>query len=448
MQEWFLYLLDANTQWVLIGTTLLGLASGVLGSFSLLRKQSLIGDAVAHAALPGICIAFLIIQSKSLILFLLGAAISGLIATFFIEKIIQHSRIKEDTALGLILSVFFGVGIVLLTYINQNASGNQSGLDDFIFGQAASLVGEDVRLITGVSAVLVFITFAFFKEFKLLTFDPQFAKGIGLPIGFFNNLLMTLIVCAVVIGLQAVGVVLMAAMLITPAIAARYWTDKLDKMVIIAGGIGAVSGMLGTFLSLVTKGMPTGPVIIVAATIIFIISLTCAPHRGLIAKAYRRAKLSRSIARENMLQTFYDLSEEACKESVNGYANCAFSIEDIQVKRKLSRRLIVKMASEAENKGLLYRITPESWRLTEKGLQEAHNLTLEKRLVDIYLMHEMQFPTLSIRDNHSFRMTDLPEKTYNQLRKLLKEHGREPILIAGDGPRINRSKDRGQTNGV
>ena len=191
LNELLLTLQDANTQWVLLGTILLGVASGVLGSFALLRKQSLIGDAMAHAALPGICIAFLLYGTKSIGWFLVGAAISGLLATYFIQAIINHSRIKEDTAIGLVLSVFFGFGIVLLTKIAQSENGNQSGLDDFIFGQAASLVGNDVRVISGIAIVLLVITWLLFKELKLFTFDRQFAKGIGLPTGFLNALLMT-----------------------------------------------------------------------------------------------------------------------------------------------------------------------------------------------------------------------------------------------------------------
>ena len=142
---------------------------------------------------------------------------------------------------------------MLLTYIQHNGGGNQSGLDDFIFGQAASMVAADVRLISIIALILLVITAIFYKEFKLLTFDPQFAKGIGLPAKFLNGLLLLLIVCAVVIGLQTVGVVLMAAMLITPAISARYWTDKLSYMIIISGFIGGISGVLGTLLSTIPK---------------------------------------------------------------------------------------------------------------------------------------------------------------------------------------------------
>ncbi len=283
-----LMLSDANTQWVLVGTLLLGLASGVLGSFALLRKQSLIGDAVAHAALPGICIAFLLTGERSLIVLLIGATITGLLSAYCIQYIVSSTIIKEDTAICLILSVFFGFGIVLLTKVQQLPSGNKSGLDAFIFGQAASIVGSDVKVMAGAAAILVFITAILFKEFKVITFDPEFAKGLGLPIGFLNFLFISLLVGVVVVGIQAVGVILMAALLITPAIAARYWTNSLSKMIVISGMFGAFSGVVGTMISALGQGLPTGPFIVVTATAIFVISMLFAPERGIIAKKIKQ----------------------------------------------------------------------------------------------------------------------------------------------------------------
>lgn len=295
-------LLDANTQWVLLGTLLLGISSGVLGSIALLRKQSLIGDAVAHAALPGICLVFLIVGERNLILLLIGAAISGLIATYCIQFISETSIIKEDTAIGLILSVFFGFGIVLLTKVSQTSSGNKSGLNDFIFGQAASLVGNDVRLMAGAAFVLTLITFLLFKELKVLTFDPEFAKGLGLPTKLLNIIFLTLLVAAIVIGIQAVGVILMAAMLITPAVTARYWTQSLAKMVVISGIFGALSGVIGTILSTFGEGLSTGPFIVVTATFFFFISFLFAPERGLITRAVKRALLNKKLQKELLIQ--------------------------------------------------------------------------------------------------------------------------------------------------
>ncbi|MCT2535817.1 metal ABC transporter permease [Aquibacillus koreensis] len=278
----------ANVQWVLIGSLLLGFASGVIGSFVLLKKQSLISDAMAHAALPGVCIMYIIFEIKSVPLFLVGATITSLIATHSIQAIIKHSRVKSDAAIGIIISVFFGFGIVLLTYIQQNSSGNQAGLDSFIFGQAASLVRSDVELITIGAFILVIITALFFKEFKLTTFDPQFAQGIGLPVSFLNGLLLALVVGVVVIGIQMVGVVLIAALLITPPLAARYWTENLGVMAILGGIFGALSGASGAILSTVMENLPTGPMMVLSASTIFFLSLLFGSKKGIALKAVRQ----------------------------------------------------------------------------------------------------------------------------------------------------------------
>jgi manganese/zinc/iron transport system permease protein len=436
LEELFYQLQNQNTQWVLLGTMLLGVSSGVLGSFALLRKQSLIGDAMAHAALPGVCMAFLLYGSKSLIWFLVGAAISGMIAAWLIQFIIQNSRIKEDSALGLVLSVSFGFGIVLLTFIQHNRGGNQSGLSDFIFGKAASMVGQDVQIITWIAAILLLITAVFFKEFKILTFDPQFAKGIGLPTTFFNGLLMVLIVCSVVIGLQTVGVILMAAMLITPAIAARYWTDKLGHMVVISGIIGGISGVVGTFLSTTTKGMATGPLIIVAVTSLFLISLIFAPKKGLVSIAIKRVKLRKRTSIEQLLLSFYDLTENAGGK----YAAVSFSLDEIVNKRKVTSSLISKSLNELLKKRLVAIDREKKWKLTEKGLQLSYQLSLNQRLYEMYLMHEMELAQLQFSSREDVDIEKMPSDIKERLMSLLKDHHREPMLLPKSNNGLSRKE--------
>lgn len=286
---------DPNLRWVLLATMLLGLGSGLLGSFAYLRKQSLMGDVLAHAALPGICIAFMLTGTKSLPLFLLGAAAAGLVATFGIGWITRNSRIKEDTALALVLSVFFGIGIVLLTQIQHSAKGNQSGLDKFLFGQSASMVQTDVWMMAGLSLLLIMICGLMYKEFKLLSFDPGFARGLGFPVALLDQLFMFLIVLAVVVGIQAVGVVLMAAMLITPAVSARYWTNRLGTMAVLSGIIGAVSGFIGTLVSTTANKLPSGPLTVLAATVLFLASVLFGSSKGLLGRIVYRVRAKREL---------------------------------------------------------------------------------------------------------------------------------------------------------
>jgi manganese/zinc/iron transport system permease protein len=298
---------DPNTRWVLAGCMLMGASSGVLGSFALLRRRSLIGDAVAHAALPGVCLAFLLSGSRELASLLVGAILAGLLGAGCVQAITRASRVKEDAALGIVLSVFFGFGIVLLTLIQNTPRSSQAGLDKFIFGQAASLIGRDVQVMAACAVVICVTTAALFKEFKLLCFDPEFARGLGRPTGLLDGLLLLLLVVSVVVGLQAVGVVLMAAMLITPAAAARFWTERLDRMVVLSGLFGGTAGAIGTAISTLAPRMPTGPLIVLAATAIFLVSLLFAPRRGLLARALRlaavRARVGQSMPPDPRQQT-------------------------------------------------------------------------------------------------------------------------------------------------
>ncbi|WP_078379290.1 metal ABC transporter permease [Sutcliffiella halmapala] len=423
-----LYMLrDPNVQWVLIGTILLGMASGVLGSFALLRKQSLLGDAMAHAALPGICIAFLLYGAKSMSWFLIGAAISGLIGTYCIQAIIKHSRIKEDTAIGLVLSVFFGVGIVLLTYVQHHGKGNQAGLDSFIFGQAAAIVGVDVQIISIIAFILVFITFLLFKEFKLITFDPQFAQGIGLPIKWLNGLLMTLIVGAVVIGLQAVGVILMAAMLITPAITARYWTERLDHMVVLAGFVGGLSGVIGTLLSTISRGMPTGPLIIMAVTILFLFSLFFGTKKGLVQKAIKQLKVKKQITSENILSSLYELSENSLQQT-EGKTMGNYSLETVLALRPTNVLTIQRVVKDLRQREIIQINEDKQISLTEKGLQLSHDIVLKNRLLDMYLMFESKFPVANWREG-SMDLLEGPKEVLDELQSLLNDFGRMPMAL-------------------
>ncbi|UII57121.1 metal ABC transporter permease [Cytobacillus spongiae] len=424
---------DANTQWVLLGTMLLGIASGVLGSIALLRKQSLIGDAVAHAALPGICIAFLITGEKSLIALLIGATITGLLAAYCIQFITSTSILKEDTAICLILSVFFGFGIVLLTKVSQSSSGNKSGLDDFIFGQAASLVGNDVKLMAGAAFVLIFITGLLFKELKVLTFDPAFARGLGLPTALLNFLFLSLLVAAVVIGIQAVGVILMAAMLITPSIAARYWTNSLGKMVVISGFFGALSGMIGTIVSTFGEGLATGPFIVVTATVLFFISMLFAPERGLLTKWVKRMLFNKQTRKEQVLRGLYKLSEE--KYLTSGNEHYEVPKRMILTQLGYSERNLDKLLQELIKDRFLHE-SDSGWSLSKEGILKAYELTMEQRITEICLMHRDEFNEEEKDEITDKVMKEPSDPMTKRVLQLLEQYNMTPAL----SPVINERK--------
>lgn len=291
---------DYTLRTVALGAAVIGIVAGALGSFAVLRRQSLVGDAMSHAALPGIGIAYLLTDRKDNLVLLTGAAIAGWLATLAVMGIVRGSRVKFDSALGLVLSVFFGFGLMVLTYIQRQSGASQAGLDKFLFGQAATLIQDEVRNMAIVGAIALAILLLFWKSFKLLSFDSDFAATIGYPVRVLDVVLTTLIVVAIVIGLQAVGVVLMSAMIVAPAAAARQWTNRLGIMVILAALFGALAGVTGATLSSTQTHLPTGPTIVVCVSAIVIFSLLFAPNRGLVwawfARRRQREELRRAMA--------------------------------------------------------------------------------------------------------------------------------------------------------
>jgi manganese/zinc/iron transport system permease protein len=278
-------ILSHNAQWVIVSTFILGMASGMMGCLAYWKRQSLMSDALSHAALPGVVIGFALVGVKSLPVMMAGAAISAIIAAFLIQWIRSSTRIKEDTAMGIVLSVFFGLGIMLLTIVNRMPGGNQSGLDSFIFGQAASMVRKDVYTMLLLAVLVMLVLFIGFKEWKLFLFDPDFARGLGLSGRLMNGIYLTVLVLVIITGIQVVGVILMSALLIIPAVSARYWTQSFKWMLILSALFGGGAGMVGTIISTIGKGWPTGPFIIVTSSTLFVISLVFGAQKGLLIQA-------------------------------------------------------------------------------------------------------------------------------------------------------------------
>ena len=424
--------IDANLQWVMFGSVLLGIAAATLGCFALLRGRSLMGDALAHASLPGVCLAFMFaefgraqgwfnIESKNLWLLLIGASLSGLLAAWCIAGIARHSRIKEDAAQAIILSVFFGAGIVLLTRIQHSGSGEQSGLDKFLFGQAAAMVISDVRAMCIVALILGFLSWALYKELKLLCFDPDFGRGLGLPMQRLDGLLMLMIVMAVVIGLQSVGVVLISALLIMPPAAARFWTEKLHVMVPLSAFIGACSGLLGAIFSSMAPRMPTGPLIVLAATTMFAISLIFAPERGTLARLLRHLATRRLVRRENLLRDLYEVAEE------RGDDETIISESELLQKRRIGSGVLQGTLRELQNENLIAPVD-NGWRFTEQGLEEGYRVVRRHRLWEMFLMHETSLGAQSVDRDADAVEHFLPPEAVAQLEELMRLHGREPQL--------------------
>lgn len=358
---------DYTLRTVALGSAVLGIVSGALGAYAVLRKQSLLGDAMSHAALPGIAIAFLLTGSKSSLVLILGAAIAGWIGTLFIMSIVRSTRIKFDSALGLVLSVFFGFGLVLLTIIQKMPDATQAGLDKFLFGQAAALLERDVITMGVLGAIAIVTMMVFWKEFKLLSFDPDFGATLGFPMRLLDILLTTLIVLAIVLGLQTVGVVLMSAMIVAPAAAARQWTDHLGTMVFLSSIFGALAGIVGALLSSSIQRLPTGPTIVLCISAIVIVSLSFAPRRGLVWNWIRERRNRGRLHVEAILEDLYSLA------SAHDDPEHAHSIAVLRLMSS-GKAGVDKSLKTLEEQGFVRSVNSDEWALTKAGVEQARNL--------------------------------------------------------------------------
>jgi manganese/zinc/iron transport system permease protein len=357
-------LFDYTLRTVALGSVVIGLVSGMLGSFAVLRKQSLLGDAISHAALPGIVLAFLITHSREPEILMFGALIAGWIATLLMLAILRTTRIKSDTSLGLVLSVFFGFGLMLLTIAQRLPDATQAGLDKFLFGQAATLLQSDVVTMSIIAMIALGVLAVFWKEFKLISFDTEFAASLGFPVRALDVVLITLLVVAIVIGLQTVGVVLMSAMIVAPAAAARQWTDKLHVMVILSGLFGALAGVSGTLISGSLERLPTGPIIVVCVSLIFLFSMLFATNRGLVWNWIRSRRNSHKLRAQAVLA---DLNTLALQHPDQEHGH------SVAVLRAMSTNPdgVSFALRQLQQRGQAREVGHDIWALTDAGLAEA-----------------------------------------------------------------------------
>ncbi len=357
--------LQGHTLWtVASGSAALGIVSGALGCFALLRRQSLLGDAVSHAALPGIALAFLLARSKEPAVLFAGALVAGCAGAMLVMAVVRTTRVKDDAALGLVLSVFFGFGLMLLTAIQKLPEAGQAGLDRFLFGQAATLLRRDVTLMVCSGAVIAGLLGLFWKELKLLAFDAAYGASLGFPMRRLELLLSALLVAAIVLGLQTVGVVLMSAMIVAPAAAARQWTDRLGSMVLIAAAVGAGSGVAGAVASSLADNLPTGPAIVLCASAAVIVSLFLAPRRGVAWRWARNRRNRRALATDVVL------GDLAALEEIHGPSGHGHGEEALRAMRPAGGDIAASL-EQLEQRGMARRDAAGRWHLTDRGRLRA-----------------------------------------------------------------------------
>ncbi|WP_397571833.1 iron chelate uptake ABC transporter family permease subunit [Schlesneria sp. T3-172] len=425
-----------NTRIVLLGTFLLGMCSGVVGAFMLLRKKALVGDVASHAALPGIGISYLVVEAfspgagKSLPWLLFGASLSAT-AGVMVTNLIQKTRlIKEDAALGIVLSLFFGAGIVLLTIIQGMRTGSAAGLSDFIFGKAASMTSIDVSLIAAASAIVLLVCFALFKEFAVLSFDEEYAAALGWPVKLLDLLLTGLVVGVTVIGMQSVGLLLVVALLIIPPTAARFWSNRLGPMVLIAGAIGGISSSIGVLLSASVKQLAAGPIIVLVGSLAFGLSLLFGTARGTYWQFWRQRTASRRKGQLDLLRACFEELEGrfplgeagATHPNQDGPDLTALPLtrDSLIAARGWSSGRVDELLKSAIQEGWLRHGSDDQYRFTNSGVRLAARAVRNHRLWELYLIH-----FADIAPNRVDREADLIEHVLEpglveQLERLLK----------------------------
>lgn len=416
-----------NTVVVTLGVTLLGAASGVVGSFALLRKRALVGDVLSHAMLPGIGLAFVFGtlvwgDGKSLMLLRAGGLLFGLIGLGAVVLIRNTTKLKEDAALGIVLSVFFGFGIAVLGVAQNIKGGSAAGLESFIYGKTASMTTPDARFIASIGAIACWYGWVLFKEFALVCFDQAYAATTGMAVIALDLSMMALVALITIAGLQAVGLILMVAMLIIPPAAARFWTEKLGAMMWIAAAVGAVSGAVGAYLSAQQPDLPAGAVIVLVATSLFLVSMLFGTARGVGRRLWRHLQLTHRIERQHLLRAMFEAYEHAGVEDHHDTATQT-TVEQLLEARSWSEASLNKTLRSAKRDKLVTPLSPERWRLTKLGLIEAARLTRNHRLWEMYLITHADIAT-----SHVDRDADVVEhvlgvEMVNELEALLSESG-------------------------
>ncbi len=373
-----------NTSLVVAGTTLLGLAAGVVGVFAMLRKRALMADALSHATLPGIAAAFLAAswlgaEGRSMPVLLAGAVFTGVLGVLAIQAILRYTRLHEDAAIGIVLSVFFGVGVVGLSYIQANRADGSAGIDAFIYGQAASMQPSDVRLMAGIAIFGVLATALLLKEFTLVAFNDAFARVTGWPVSLIDLLMMALVVLVTVAGIQAVGLILVVALLIIPSVAARFWTERIWLLVLLAGVFGAASGYLGAVISSMLPRKPAGAVIVLTAGGVFALSLIAAPARGVIAASFRRLGLRLRIASDHLLEAAFERGDHLLSRA---------AVDDLATVRGWSTPFRVLLLFRLRLAGFVAGSTKAGVSVSPAGLARGQRVSRNHALWEQYLISD------------------------------------------------------------
>lgn len=360
----------------LIASSMVGLMCGVLGCFIVLRNMALIGDALAHAILPGVVLAFVIVGYSTLSFFT-GAVIAGLFTAIFITWIQHNVKTKNDAAIGIVFTAMFSLGVIGISWISRN-EGVHLDLNDFLFGTILGVSDSDLYLTAGITVYVLLSVILFYRYLFITTFQPVIAETMGISVQTIHYFLMLLLSFAVVASLQTVGVILVVAMLITPASTALLLSDRLKSVLFISGIIGLLAAILGLVLSIVLDTTP-GPAMAIVATLIYLTAVLVAPKKGLIVRMIQKNKLQQKIQLEDTLKQSWRILQ---KEQ-------ALTIENLLGRLGFGRSVLMRHVQKLKKEGMMILSGSGELSLTDTGMQRANKLVRAHRLWETYLVQQI-----------------------------------------------------------
>lgn len=325
------YFTDAVLRAPTIGSMLMGLSAGIIGVFTVLRREALIGEVLSHAAYPGIIIGMATVVADgeiAILAALLGGIVTALLGIGVIRRLERSFQIPSDAALCFVLAATFGIGVVIISHLQFSDPILYRRTLSLLYGQAATMTDFYLYVYGVLAGIAILTVFFLYKEIQLIIFDRCYATTLGIAVPAIEALLFTILALTVIVGVRTVGVVLMSAMLIAPPLAARQFTDRLGCLFFLSALFGAASAFAGNYLSAEVSNtlaslypksrlaLPTGPTIALIATMWCILALLLAPRRGLIARQWRRYKLRRSDLEDNILKLLWRSSSHITTRKV------------------------------------------------------------------------------------------------------------------------------------
>ena len=405
---------DTNINNVLWGTIILGFTCGMVGVLVVLSKKALIVDAISHAVLPGICIGFMFSGVKDPIYLSTGGMVAGAVAVYLVDWISRISRIKKDASIAISLSFLFSFGVILLNIIQHSGNSNQSGLTDFLFGKAATIIQSDLYFFLVIFVIVTLTVLLFYQHFKIALFDSGFAKTIGLSEKFTQSLISGLIIISTAIGIQTVGIILMSALLITPASSALFWTNNFKKAILLSGMFAVLSSLIGVFISFLSVDMPTGPWIIVMLSCFAMFSAFIS-KKGILTKKIKSLKNKQKMLSDNLLKAFYKMNQNKNQAkieiTINEVVNLsALSLGDFNKTIKfLKKKKYVKISNDL-------------YSLTDKGVEEAKKIIRAQILWELYMDKFMQIEADDVYNNAQSNRHIISSEIEVELTKQIKNN--------------------------